>query len=70
MTMEELGKKFFTLLIALVTICLIGSFVVSLNVVDFIYLLVLYLYIYLIYRSIKERKKTNNEDVEYRTYYR
>ena len=41
MTMEELGKKFFTLLIAIVTICLIGSFVVSLNVVDFIYLLVL-----------------------------
>lgn len=53
MTTEEICKKFLTLLVAAVTFCILGSFVVSLNIIDFIYLVVLYIYIYLCYKAQK-----------------
>lgn len=57
MTTEELSKKFFMLLIGLITFLVLGSFVVSLNIIHFIYLIVLYIYIYRIYKSMKENDK-------------
>ena len=53
MTTEEVSRKFFALLIGLVTFLILGSFVVSLNIIDFLYLVVLYIYIYRIYKSMK-----------------
>lgn len=53
MTTDDSGKMLFILLIACVTMCLLGSFVVSLNIIQFIYLIVLYIYIYLCYRIQK-----------------
>lgn len=57
MTTEEICKKFLTLLVAAVTFCILGSFVVSLNIIDFIYLVVLYIYIYLCYKAQKSEWK-------------
>ena len=54
MTTEEMSRKFFTLLIGLITFLILGSFVVSLNIIHFIYLVVLYIYIYRIYKSMKK----------------
>ena len=56
MTTEEIGKKFFVLLIAAVTFLVLGSFVVSFNIIHFLYLVVLYIYIYRIYRLQKSVK--------------
>ena len=53
MTTDENGKKFFVLLIAAVTFLVLGSFVVSFDITHFIYLIVLYIYIYRIYRCQK-----------------
>lgn len=57
MTTEEICGKLMTLLLAAVTFCILGSFVVSLDVIDFIYLIVLYTYIYLCYSTQKSHKK-------------
>lgn len=56
MTTEELSRKFFTLLLILVTFLVLGSFVVSLDIGHFIYLIVLYVYVYLIHEEMKKAK--------------
>lgn len=56
MTTDDSGKMLFVLIIACVTMCLLGSFVVSLNIIQFIYLVVLYTYIYVCYRVQKNEK--------------
>lgn len=56
MTTDDSGKMLFVLIIACVTMCLLGSFVVSLNIVQFIYLVVLYTYIYVCYKVQKNEK--------------
>lgn len=61
MTTEEIGKKFFTLFIAAVTFCVLGSFVVSLNIIDFLYLIFLYVSIYRCYKFQKEEKENDEE---------
>lgn len=55
MTTEEIFKKMIILLLSAFTFCILGSFVVSLDIVDFIYLIVLYIYILLCYISQKEK---------------
>ena len=56
MTTEEIFKKMIILLLSAFTLCILGSFVVSLDVIDFIYLVVIYIYILLgyIYRNQKD----------------
>lgn len=56
MTTEEIFKKMIILLLSAFTLCILGSFVVSLDVIDFIYLVVLYICILLsyMYRNQKD----------------
>ena len=46
MTTNDIIKETFTLLLVLVSFLVVGSFAVSLNIIHFIYLAVLYIYIY------------------------
>ena len=57
MTTEDNFKRFITLLIAAVTFCLIGSFVVSFNLVDFLYLVMMYGCIFYCSKASKNNKK-------------
>lgn len=50
MTTEEIFKKMIVLLLSAFTLCILGSFVVSLEIIDFIYLIILYIYIMLGYK--------------------
>lgn len=54
MTTEEIFKKMIILLLSAFTFCILGSFVVSLDIINFIYLIVLYSYILLSYICQKE----------------
>ncbi len=54
MTTDNSGKLLLIMLVATITMCLIGSFVVSLDIVDFIYLIVLYVYIFLCIKAQKD----------------
>ena len=56
MTTEEISRKFFILLLGVATFLILGSFVVSLNIIHFLYLVVLYFYIYRIHRSMQEKE--------------
>jgi len=56
MTTDETVKKLFILILGLITFLVIGSFVVSFNIIHFIYLLVLYAYVYKIYKNQKMSK--------------
>ncbi len=49
MTTEETSSKLVILLLCAVSMCVFGSFVVSLDIKDFIYLVVMYVYVLLIY---------------------
>ena len=51
MTTDEISMRLFILLLGLVTFLVLGSFVVSFNIIHFIYLLYLYICIYIVYRS-------------------
>ena len=53
MTTNEISKRLYILLIGLVTFLVLGSFVVSFNILHFVYLLILYIYVYIIYKSQK-----------------
>lgn len=53
MTTDEISKKVFILLLELMTFLVLGSFVVSFNILHFVYLLILYSYVYRIYNSQK-----------------
>ena len=53
MTTDEISKRLFILLLGLITFLVLGSFVVSFNIIHFIYLLVLYTYVYRICKSQK-----------------
>ena len=53
MTTDEISKKVFILLLGLITFLVLGSFVVSFNILHFVYLLILYSYVYRIYKSQK-----------------
>lgn len=55
MTTEEIFKKMIILLLSAFTLCILGSFVVSLDVIEFIYLVILYIYILLSYIYIKQK---------------
>ena len=61
MTTEEASRRFFILLIGLVTLLVLSSFVVSFDIIHFIYLVVLYIYIYRIQRAIKSEKMNEDE---------
>lgn len=53
MTTDYIGRKLFILLIGVMSFLVLGSFVVSFDIIHFIYLLVLYIYVYRIYRGQK-----------------
>ena len=53
MTTDDIGKKLFILLLELITFLVLGCFVVSFNILHFVYLLILYIYVYRIYKSQK-----------------
>jgi hypothetical protein len=53
MTTDEISKRVFILLLELMTFLVLGSFVVSFNILHFVYLLILYSYVYRIYKSQK-----------------
>lgn len=53
MATDDIGKKIFILLIGVITFLVLGSFVVSFNIIHFVYLLILYIYVYRIYRGQK-----------------
>ena len=53
MTTDEISKSVFILLLELMTFLVLGSFVVSFNILHFVYLLILYSYVYRIYKSQK-----------------
>ncbi len=49
MTTEESSSKLIILLLCAVTMCVLGSFVVSFDIKDFIYLITMYIYVILMY---------------------
>ena len=53
MTTDEISKRVFILLLELMTFLVLGSFVVSFNILHFVYLLILYIYVYSISKSQK-----------------
>ena len=56
MTTDEISKRLYILLIGLVTFLVLGSFVVSFNIIHFIYLVFIYISIYMLYKSVNEIK--------------
>lgn len=56
MTTDEISKRLYILLIGLVTFLVLGSFVVSFNIIHFIYLLYLYITIYRVCKTDKITK--------------
>lgn len=56
MTTDEISKRLYILLIGLVTFLVLGSFVVSFNIIHFIYLLYLYITIYRVCKADKVTK--------------
>ena len=56
MTTDEISKKVFILLFGLITFLVLGSFVVSFNIIHFIYLVYLYITVYRVCKSDKIEK--------------
>ena len=56
MTTDEISKRVFILLLELMTFLVLGSFVVSFNIIHFIYLVFIYISIYMLYKSVNEIK--------------
>ena len=56
MTTDEISKRLYILLIGLVTFLVLGSFVVSFNIIHFIYLVYLYITIYRVCKTDKVTK--------------
>ena len=56
MTTDETFKKLFILILGLITFLVLGSFVVSFNIIHFIYLVYLYVTVYRVYKSDKITK--------------
>ena len=56
MTTDEISKRLYILLIGLITFLVLGSFVVSFNIIHFIYLLYLYITIYRVCKADKVTK--------------
>ena len=53
MTTDETVKKLFILILGLITFLILGSFVVSFNIIHFIYLVYLYITVYRVCKSDK-----------------
>ena len=60
MTTDEISKRVFILLLELMTFLVLGSFVVSFNILHFVYLLILYIYVY---RILKDNNEIFNADL-------
>ena len=56
MTTDEISKRLYILLIGLITFLVLGSFVVSFNIIHFIYLVYLYITIYRVCKTDKVTK--------------
>ena len=56
MTTDEISKRLFILLLGLITFLVLGSFVVSFNIIHFIYLVYLYITVYRVCKSDKIQK--------------
>ena len=56
MTTDEISKKVFILLLGLITFLVLGSFVVSFNIIHFIYLVYLYITLYIVCKLDKIEK--------------
>ena len=52
MATDDISKKLFVLMLSWLTFLVLGCFVVSFNIIHFVYLFVLYIYIYKIGRII------------------